>query len=61
MSFVGYLYDKLSWTTGTLNGGNQRGLGGNPAKVIFLQVPGFFVYQSFSFTGLKGICVLAHT
>ena len=36
MTFVGYLYDKLSWTTGSLNGGDQRGLGGDPAKVISL-------------------------
>ncbi|XP_068710936.1 protein mesh-like [Montipora foliosa] len=35
MTFVGYLYDKLSWTTGSLNGGNQGGLGGNQAKVGF--------------------------
>ena len=33
MSFVGYLYDKLSWTTGTLNQGDERGLGGRPATV----------------------------
>ncbi|XP_074615471.1 protein mesh-like [Acropora palmata] len=35
MSFVAYLYKKLVWTTGTLNGGNQSGLGGKPAKVGF--------------------------
>lgn len=33
MSFVAYLYKKLVWTTGTLNGGNQSGLGGKPARV----------------------------
>ena len=39
MTFVGYLYDKLSWTTGSLNGGNQSGLGGHKAKVEKLVFP----------------------
>lgn len=47
MSFVAYLYKKLVWTTGTLNGGNQSGLGGKPAKVghepfhnVVVHIPG---------------------
>lgn len=34
MTFVSYIYDNLSWTTGTLQGGNNRGLGGKAAKVF---------------------------
>lgn len=35
MSFAGYIYDNLSWTSDTLNGAMSNGLGGKPAQVCF--------------------------
>ncbi len=34
MSFVGYIYHKLSWTTGRMDGADVNGLGGKPAQVF---------------------------
>ncbi|KAJ7394081.1 hypothetical protein OS493_003756 [Desmophyllum pertusum] len=34
MSFAGYIYDKLTWTSDTLNGAGENGLGGKPPQVI---------------------------
>ena len=33
MSFAGFIYDKLTWTSDTLHGAMSNGLGGKPAQV----------------------------
>lgn len=33
MSFAGFIYNKLTWTSDTLHGAMSNGLGGKPAQV----------------------------
>lgn len=57
MTFVSYIYDNLSWTTDTLNGGNKRGLGGKAAKVGFSFGSS---YQNVPFSGSKELLSLVN-
>jgi len=58
MSFAGYIYDNLSWTSDTLNGAMSNGLGGKPAQIGFIYE---YSYHKLSVSGTDGILGLVNT
>ncbi|KAL9985293.1 hypothetical protein ACROYT_G007678 [Oculina patagonica] len=58
MSFVGYIYDKLSWTTGRMDGADVNGLGGKTAQVGFSYE---YSYYKLPVSGTSDVLSLVNT